>query len=432
MFKGIRWLGLAVLTAAGLAVPLTAFATNGYFLIGFGTKSRAMGGVGIGYAASPTAAAVNPANMVDMGTRVGIDAALFNPKRRSACCVGSGGVVSGSNLFLIPTMGGAYKFNRKMSIGFAAIGAGANTRFEGNLFFDDPTLPGLQPDRSGAVLGVNLIQMIMAPGAAYRLDKHNAVGASLQLGVQTFRASGLNDAFRPFSRDPNNLTERGNDWSYGAGIRLGWRSVFFDKRLTLGLAYASKVYMTRFHKYSGLFADEGGFDIPENFGAGLSIKPTDKLVLAFDVVKILYSDVPSVGNPALPISSDPANVVDKLGHRNGPGFGWKDQTVYKVGAEYHYNPKWTLRVGYNYGKTPIRENASLEFNVLAPATTEQHYTAGVTYTINKHHEVSFAGTYAQRNKLSTTIDGTTQLPFSGDVETELWIRTLEFGYQFKF
>ena len=32
-----------------LITPLNVYATNGYFLIGYGAKSRSMGGVGVAY-----------------------------------------------------------------------------------------------------------------------------------------------------------------------------------------------------------------------------------------------------------------------------------------------------------------------------------------------------------------------------------------------
>ncbi len=47
--------------------PAQVFATNGYFLIGYGTQSRGMGGVGIALPQQGQAAAVNPAGLADLG-----------------------------------------------------------------------------------------------------------------------------------------------------------------------------------------------------------------------------------------------------------------------------------------------------------------------------------------------------------------------------
>ena len=56
---------LPMLAAGSLIIPVNALATNGYFLIGFGAKSRSMGGTGVAYNMDGMAAAFNPASMTD-------------------------------------------------------------------------------------------------------------------------------------------------------------------------------------------------------------------------------------------------------------------------------------------------------------------------------------------------------------------------------
>ena len=66
------------------AIPVSVYATNGYFLIGYGAKSRGMGGVGVAYGQDGLAAAANPATMVDVETpsiRFDIGGEYFRPKR---------------------------------------------------------------------------------------------------------------------------------------------------------------------------------------------------------------------------------------------------------------------------------------------------------------------------------------------------------------
>ncbi|MDP4789815.1 MAG: long-chain fatty acid transporter, partial [Haliea sp.] len=77
--------------------------------------------------------------------------------------------------------------------------------------------------------------------------------------------------------------------------------------------------MSNFDDYAGLFADDGGFDIPESFGTGIAWELSSALTLAADWQRILYSDINSVGNPLAPLL---AGVP--LGVANGPGFGWED------------------------------------------------------------------------------------------------------------
>jgi long-chain fatty acid transport protein len=150
-------------------------------------------------------------------------------------------------------MGGVYKFNRKMTVGMAVIGNGANTRYDQSVPGKPSCIDGNTTGGTGSTVfnfnclssptaGVQVLQMQMLPGAAYKLTKNHSIGATLALAVQQFRAYGL----QSFGQDGlgyadgEDLTNRGNDYSYGAGIRLGWLGKFFNQRLSLGANYARR------------------------------------------------------------------------------------------------------------------------------------------------------------------------------------------------
>ena len=44
--------------------------------------------------------------------------------------------------------------------------------------------------------------------------------------------------------------------------------------VTLGATYQTKTKMGKFSQYSGLFAEQGSFDIPSNYGVGAAVKAT--------------------------------------------------------------------------------------------------------------------------------------------------------------
>ena len=92
------------------------------------------------------------------------------------------------------------------------------------------------------------------------------------------------------------MTNQGYDTSTGWGVRVGWTGQI-TPTVTLGATYQTKTQMGKFDKYKGLFAEQGGFDIPENYGVGVAWKATPGLTLAADVQRINYGDVASVGNP---------------------------------------------------------------------------------------------------------------------------------------
>ncbi len=388
--------------ASLLMAALPAYATNGYFLPGFGIRSQGMGGVGIAYGRDSLSTAANPANAVNTGMRGDLGFAVFNPERYAAVGADAGGASgfgfhgrseSDAKYFLMPEMGFSMPLDEKWHVALAVVGnGGMNTTYREDFF----ELGGNPPRDTS--LGVDMMQLLVPITAAYKINEHHSVGASLVLAETRFRAYGL-DSFKGFniSSDNAHLTGQGFDYSYGAGIRLGWQGNFLEDRLTLGATYGSRTYMTKFDKYRGLFAEQGDFDIPENYGIGIAVKPAKNLVIAADIVRINFNNVASVGNPGPSEANGPgggipalADPTKKLGLDNGMGFGWKNQTVYKLGAQYGVNNRLLVRAGYNYGKSPIPDN-QVTFNTLAPATVEKHYTLGFTYKANENLEVT--GTY---------------------------------------
>jgi long-chain fatty acid transport protein len=389
---------IIALAILGAGIPGLACATNGMYMIGYGAKSQAMGGVGIAYAEDSLASVLNPANLVDTGgIRADIGADLFLPNASATLGVGDQqlSMESRANTFVIPNMGFGMKFSKDLWLGMTMVGVGGGgSRYNQNLY--DNLLPA-GPD---STLGVNLMIAHMNPTVAYRINRDHSIGASLIIGIQTFRAFGLGN-FSTFVNRPefsDKLTNNGNDWAYGAGTRLGWKGDFFDDKVKVGASYTSKVYMSRFKKYEGLFAEQGSFDNPGSYGVGIAFLPNDTWTFEFDVVRILYEDVKSVSNigpnsgegDLFPVSKE----VNGLGEDEGLGFGWKDQTVYKLGMGYQYSDKLKLRAGWNYGESPIDETREIAFNIVAPATVQHHATLGGTYQLSPIMEVSFSYVHA--------------------------------------
>jgi long-chain fatty acid transport protein len=85
-----------------------------------------------------------------------------------------------------------------------------------------------------------------------------------------------------------------------------------------------------------------------------------------------------------------------LGGDLGMGFGWNNQTAYKLGFDYKYNKNLILRAGYNYAKAPMPSDQVL-FNILAPATVEKHVTLGATWTLANKDELTFGFMHAFKN-----------------------------------
>jgi len=191
------------------------------------------------------------------------------------------------------------------------------------------------------------------------------------------------------------VTNNGRDYSYGGGIRIGWLGQITPE-LSLGASYQSKLKMSRFDEYSGLFAEGGRFDIAGTWNVGIGYQVTPDVVVAFDVQRYLYSDIPSINNPNdLPITPG------SLGGDNGVGFGWKDITAYKLGVQWQYNPSLTLRAGIADGDQPVPGTQAL-FNILAPGVTTRHYTLGLSYRLSDRSEISGSFMHAPTQRVRGT------------------------------
>lgn len=418
-FKTFRKAAIAV----AIAGPLTAaMATNGYFSHGYGIKAKGMGGVGIALPQDAMAAATNPAGAVNVGNSMELGLDVFMPDRTTSYSAAYQGVAagdyrSGQREFYIPEFGYNRMLSSDLAVGVVVYGnGGMNTNYGTNLITS-----------GGSKTYTNLEQLFIAPTVAKKIGVHS-FGASLNLVRQTFEAKGL-EAFDNTNNSVyvGSVTNKGEDVSTGYGLKLGWTAEV-SPTVTVGAVYQSKTKMSKFDKYKGLLAEEGGLDIPENFGFGVAIKATPKTTVAMDVTQINYTGVKSISNPG---TLFPQVSGTPMGPSNGSGFGWTDMTVYKIGVSYEYSPDLTLRAGYNYGKMPL-SSQNTYFNILAPATTEQHVTLGATWTLANKSELSLSYLYAPAASINGVANGNGQTVAGYPVNLSMSQTAIGLAYGWKF
>ena len=416
----------AVLAAMLLVVFVSAFsqvasATDGYFMLGYGTVSKGMGGTGVAFPTNTIAAATNPAAMVFVGKGYDLGLALFSPDREYTVTgnpsgyPGTFGLAPGTfrsdtRAFLVPNMGGNWMVSKDDSIGISIYGnGGMNTTYNSPTFGYSPT-------------GVDLGKFYVVPTWAHKFGENHSVGISPMISWQRFKAYGL-AAFSNFSSDPTKLTDNGYSTSFGYGGRIGYMGNW-TPWLSVGASYQTEVKYGKLKDYAGLFAEHGYFDDPATWTVGLALHPTDRVTFAFDVQQIYFSKEKSVGTPMLP------NLMQaRLGDDNGAGFGWKDMTIYKLGLQWKATDALTLRAGYATGKQPIPETEVL-FNILAPGVIEQHATVGLSYAASKGSAFNLAVIRA----FSKTVTGANPLEAPGQQKISLKMSQWDFelGYSFGF
>jgi long-chain fatty acid transport protein len=400
---------IGLMAVAGLALPGAALATDGYFSHGYGMKAKGMGGAATAMSEDAFGGANNPASMVFAGDRLDIGLDLFSPKRE-ASRTGStafggalnGDVQSDSNYFAVPEFGYNKMLNKDLSLGVSVYG-------NGGMNSDYAALPsGFNLLGGTGRLGVDLMQLVVAPTAAYKITPNHSFGISPLIGYQRFRAEGLSGF---------GIANQGYDDSFGYGVRVGYMGKITPS-LTIGAAYASRMNFDKFDKYKGLFAEQGDFDIPENYNVGIAFKAMPDLTFALDYQRINYGDVKSIANPG--------NSPGVFGSSNGAGFGWKSINVVKLGAQYQYNKHWTLRAGYNHSDNPIQPS-EVTFNILAPGIIKDHATLGMTYLTDAGNELTVAYMHAFQN----TVTGPDGAGVGGTDTIKMYQNSLGVAYSWK-
>jgi long-chain fatty acid transport protein len=378
--KKLQTVIAAAVMASGVAIlSQTAQATEGYFQNGYGTAAKGMAGAGVAAPQDTQAAVNNPAGIRGLGNRLDVGLLFFSPIRKidakaNEVFIADKVSKSDTNLFLIPSFGASWDMG-SYSLGLTlTANGGMNTDYPTKVFANS-----LDPRT-----GVDLSQAFIGFTYSVDLNDTNTSGITPTIAFQRFSAKGL-QGFAAISSDSGSLTNRGHDYSYGGGLRVGWLVKASDQ-LTLGFTGQTKMLMTKFDKYSGLFAEQGGFDIPAAVTFGGSYKFNNKLTINADYKRIFYNDVPAISNElpsVLPFHTGAGGTVSSqsLGGDDGVGFGWQDVDIFKLGVQYVYSNVLTLRAGVSYNSDPFEGTETL-FNILSPAAINTHLSVGASYTFS--------------------------------------------------
>ncbi|MEQ9110016.1 MAG: outer membrane protein transport protein [Rhodospirillaceae bacterium] len=373
----------------------SAHATDGYFMHGNGGKAKGMAGVAIAFPQDAMSVVANPAAASAVGHNLDIGLDLFVPRRSAEIlgnAFGSDEVYSGNgtSAFILPEFGYVRPLSDQFAFAFTVnANGGINTNYKVNPF-----------GRFGATgpASMDLKQAFITPTLSMKVAPKHSVGVSIIGLAQVFKVKGITP-FSGASSNPVKVTDNGAAWSTGAGMRVGWLGQITD-HLKLGAFYQSKVWATKFDSYAGLFAGQGSFDVPASWGGGVSYEIQDGFSIAFDVKRIEYSGVPSVGTPLTPLFSGVPFGAD-----NGPGFGWRDITVFKSGISYALNESLTLRAGYGRSGQPIPRSQTF-LNTVAPGVVQDHFTVGGTWGLRSNMDISTHVLYAPK----VTVRGQGSIP----------------------
>jgi long-chain fatty acid transport protein len=285
---------------------------------------------------------------------------------------------SDSKAFGIPQVSFTSKINDQMSWGIMAYALGGmNTDYRTGPF------PGLgQTDPQS----VNLQGMIVAVPFSYAFNKDVSAGVSALFGYESLTTRNL------FGQGAAGTNE-GSATGFGVKLGVDWK---LSDGASLGAIYQPKMSMdeiTYFKTFlTGLgFSGDAALTLPAQYGVGGKFAVGKNTDIVADILYYQWSGV---------------DVFEF--------FGWDDQIVYKIGAEFRTSEKLALRVGFNYGESPIKGgnrtgNGSMDAafaNYPFPAISETHFTLGLGYKLDKN--VTFNAYYLYAPEVSQTATGPSQ------------------------
>jgi long-chain fatty acid transport protein len=389
---------------AGLLFFCTsAFATNGYQLIGIGSYQKSLAGAVTALPGSNMTAVSNPAGMMRIGHRADFSMEAFMPDRSTDFTAFGGETAeSSSEIYGIPAIGwnGPVGSRDDMVFGGGMYGtSGMGVDYGSTL---------MQPPIEGAGPGVywdgysSIAFWQMAPSLAWQAAEKLSLGASIDIDFQqvSFQQRMLADSSGDGQGDMviNNFDLSRGASAFGFGVSFG---ILYDlnQMVTVGASYKSKQFFTDL-EYQLAYGDINfgaplpagtyklDLDFPQQAALGLAVHATEAFTVAADLKWINWSDTMETlavsGPGGIQVPMDP---------------GWDDQVVFAIGLAYKINDRFNLRAGFNYGESPIDEGSAAN-NLILPAIVETHYTVGADYRLDDHWEIGCHYMYVPENTVT--------------------------------
>jgi long-chain fatty acid transport protein len=322
-----------------------------------------------------------------------------------------------------PEFGLNYRIDDNSALSAAFYVGGSSTEYKNT----NIVMAGLDPSQYSHRSGMQLSQYFGALSYSRFITPCHSLGASLVLVEQTLSISGLH-GFDTAARStaPGLVCNRNIDYSLGVGARVGWVGQLYPGIIG-GASYTTRMACQKFKKYQGFLVQGGQLDVPAILAAGITWDWTCNSKIAFEWQRLFYNDCKQWSN-SFDRYIQTVNGTQLLGASDGPGFGWNNLDVYKVGADYCWSECLTLRGGYCLSRIPYN-NTQLDVNILTENIGRHHMTLGFTYALNPCEEIDFSYFHL----FQTRITGPSQLTTSiGTITQRMYQDSFEISYGRKF
>ena len=362
-------------------------------------KSLGMAATAVAYPQDSFAVAYNPAGMIAVGNRADIEGGWVHDQGHARVF---------GNLAPIPPYepqaNGHFNLMRRHDYGVG--NAGFNTDWCTNICdcwdlhwtfgvalfnrdFQKATLNKIQPLFGTSKAGIEYVHEELATSVSFGICDGHALGISLDWHIARVKVNGVQNFNNPdFTSHPGHVSNKGYNYSHGVGFTVGYYGQLADW-LSIGATYRPKTYMDRYKKYDGFFAEHGKIDIPEKISGGIAVDPWPCLTICFDVEHLRWHGIKALSNKL--IMDEEFFIANPLGSDNGTGFGFHNQTFYRIGAEYRLSDALTVRAGFRHVNA-LFSRSQTATNTLIDDVVLNYITCGFTWNWCNCGE--FSGFYA--------------------------------------
>ncbi len=404
-------LGTAITYAGGYRVSLQ------------GQKSLAMGHTGVAVINSSELVFFNPAGLVHLENKLNISAGVsgvFSNVAYQNEMTGESAVTDS------PTGTPLYLYASYQANDWLAFGIGVYTPFGSTVSYED--------DWAGSHLvnNIDLQAIFIQPTISFKIGDYLSIGGgpiyvtgSVKFNRNLNRTlTDLDGNRAEVTIDASGISNWG--WTAGAMFKL-------SEDLTLGANYRSQIKLNA----EGGEADfenipnspltpfqDTTFDatlpLPAEMTVGISYEFCDKWLFAFDFNRAFWDVYES-----LDIDFANENVPDSRNLRN-----YKNASTYRFGLQYEATDMFTLRAGYYFDESPVREGY---FAPETPRNDSNGYTAGLTFNVGDSFQVDASFLYLHFKEVDASYDfyfeNGQAAPFSGRYKSNAFIPGLGVTYK---
>ncbi|MCU0349951.1 MAG: outer membrane protein transport protein [Flavobacterium sp.] len=281
------------------------------------------------------------------------------------------------------------------------------------------------------VNNIELQAIFFQPTISVRVGEHFSVGGGpiLARGGVNFNRNlfASNGTFVGENGDPTDLTLDAKGitaWGYNVGIMFNP-----SEKVRLGMNYRSEIIMEA-RDGKATFNDVPAFaqstftpttfnadlPLPAEFTAGISYKPSNNWLFAFDYNYAKWSAYQSLDVQfanGLPESVNPRN--------------YKNSSTYRFGAQYMASEKFTLRAGYYFDESPVQDGY---FAPETPRNDSNGFTGGLTYQINSKLGIDMSLLYLHFDEIDNSYDFNANGIFRGTYKSSVLSAGIGLTYGF--